>query len=511
MKTKSAPKPKSKARVTKKQNVLRKLLRSPRARAVSFAIVFAIVGTALLLLTRAVTVNRTFEAEYMTGATVVSDTTASAGKALYFATDSAASGAYDLNIGATQLTVRAKGVQCQGSPQVVVAIDGAQVQLATVSTSSWADYAVPVNIAKGSHSISVGFSGDKQVYKGKGSSVRCDRDLSVDRLTFTGDDGTTVPTPPLQPPTTSNMYWGGRVGYTDTGDAPWISSAWDRFESDAGKELSYMQFGQPFGSLDTNALNIIRARGAIPHVETLTRLPNGTSFSVTQLANGEADTYMNSFCTTAKNWSYPFVFRFLWEFNGPWQDTYYGTSNSYAYSRPADYVKAWQRFHNICDSVGATNISWNWTANWWKAGTSGVDPTPWWPGSQYVDIVGVDAYGDGYTFDQTMATSYLVLKNLAAGKMMYLETGLYEVGSGGSHVPPAGMTKAQWITDMFTKLPNYPDFKVLQWFNDTEAGRPSTQIETSPDATAAFRAGIANARYLPQAPSLAPLTKIPKP
>lgn len=485
-------------------------LKFSKRQLIVFAIIFGAIGAYIIFRSMAATVTlATHEAETLTqptGASIVSDASASGGKAILMTINGTANGTVSLSTAATQVSVKAKGTQCSGAPQIVIKVDGTTIQTASVSSSSWTDYTATTSLATGSHSVSVSFTNDFNAYKGKGNNLKCSRDLYVDKISFNG----VVPDP--EPPvtgTSGKMYWGGRIGYPDLADAPWSAAAWDRFETNAGKEISYLQFGQPFGNLDTNALNIIRARGAVPHVESLTRLPDGTSFTVTQIAQGQADAYMNSFCTKAKNYTYPFVFRFLWEFNGPWQDTYYGYSTSYAYSRPADYVAAWKRFHGICQQVGATNITWNWNPNWWTTGTSAVDPRPWWPGIDYVDMVGLNGYADGRTLNQIMEKTYPVLTSLSAGKPMYFETGSYEAGAGGSHVPPPGWTKAQWITDMFANLPNYPAFDVLQWFNDGEVGRPSEGIETSPEATAAFKAGIANDRYLPQAQSQPVFTKFP--
>lgn len=322
-----------------------------------------------------------------------------------------------------------------------------------------------------------------------------------------------TPTPTPTPTPSTGVYWGGRIGYPDLNpsDAPWSTAAIDRFEANAGKQISYLQFGQRFGAFDAAALTTVRNRGAIPHVEMMTKLPDGTSLTVTQIKDGAGDALFKAFCEKAKAWQYPFVFRWLWEFNGPWQDTYYGYNTTMAYSRPADYVAAWRRLHGIAQAVGATNMTWLWCPNWWRTGTSAKDPSPWWVGDAYVDMLGIDGYADGYTVTQIMEVTYPWIAQRLNGKPFYYETGCYEAGAAGSHVPPSGWSKAQWINDLFARLPSYPLISVLNWFNDQEAGRPSEAIETSPAAQAAFKAGIADARYLASAPAFPALTKFGAP
>ena len=54
-----------------------------------------------------------------------------------------------------KLTVRARGDQCSGAPQMVVSIDGAQRLSAAVSSTSFTDYAASFSLAAGTHSVVV--------------------------------------------------------------------------------------------------------------------------------------------------------------------------------------------------------------------------------------------------------------------------------------------------------------------------------------------------------------------
>jgi hypothetical protein len=328
------------------------------------------------------------------------------------------------------------------------------------------------------------------------------------RRTPTPTTDAPAPVPAPAPTPSGAAYWGGRLVYTINGvkkAAPWDSIAFDTFESHAGKQISYVQFGQPFCQIDTNLFTICRNRGAIPHLEQFCRLGDGTQLTVMQIAQGAADGPFRSMCDKVRAWGYPVVFRWMWEPNGPWMETLGGLT--YAHSRPDAYVAAWRRLHGIAQSAGATNMTWLWCPNWWRTGTSAKEPTPWWPGDVYVDAIGIDGYSDGYTLDKIMEFPYPWVTSKLNGKPFYFETGCIEAGvTGVSHPPPPGWSKAQWINDLFARLPNYPAIDVFQWFNDPAS---KTEIETSSEAQAAFRAGISDDRFLATAPQLPAMTKVP--
>jgi endoglucanase len=82
-----------------------------------------------------------------------------------------------IGTGAAQtLTVRARGDQCDGAPQMVVAVDGQNVLSAAVPSTSWADYQATVSIGAGTHTFAVSFTNDYL--------SGCDRNLRLDSLSL---------------------------------------------------------------------------------------------------------------------------------------------------------------------------------------------------------------------------------------------------------------------------------------------------------------------------------------
>jgi outer membrane biosynthesis protein TonB len=109
---------------------------------------------------------------------VYSYPSASSGKELAMFWTATVTGQVDLPAGATTLAVRARGDQCQGAPQMQVSIDGKVVSTSAVTSTTWTNVTIPVQLAAGTHAISVAFTNDH-------TATGCDRNLYLDQLTFT--------------------------------------------------------------------------------------------------------------------------------------------------------------------------------------------------------------------------------------------------------------------------------------------------------------------------------------
>jgi hypothetical protein len=290
----------------------------------------------------------------------------------------------------------------------------------------------------------------------------------------------TSPPAPAPPPPTASIRWGARMdgsAYGSEHDAPWEAPVWDRFESDAGKKVSLCAFGQPFGALDLNALRLVAARGATSLVET--------TFPTGEIVAGLKDAAIDNIAAQAVAFKGEVLLVPGWEMNGTW----------YAWSRKADYIAAWRHLADRLRAKGATNIKFVWAVN--GIYEPAADPAPYYPGTEFVDYVGIDAYNWGVgsakpyrwqtpaeVFDPTLTR----LAQIAPGKPVIInETGCTEHGGD----------KAAWITEFLgTYLPSRPQIVAFSWFNDVaDAAGMDWIVSTSPSALAAFKAGIASPYY----------------
>jgi hypothetical protein len=310
----------------------------------------------------------------------------------------------------------------------------------------------------------------------------------------------------------SPVYWGAYMEGDQTyrylyggswGNAPWDLSTWNRFEANAGKELSIVHYGQPppwEQLFNVHAANLVTSRGAIPLISV-----NSRDVSLADIASGRYDSSLAAWARAAGAWSKPFFLRWNHEMNGTWFPW-----GSQARQDPARFVSAWRHFHDLVEAAGATNVTWVWCPNHEWRGSTPYEEL--YPGDSYVDWTCLDGYNQessSATFSSIYRQSYDHLLRLAPAKpVMIGEIGSEEYGPG---------VKANWITDALTvQLPRFPHIKAVVWFNwrIQERGRWwNWPIESSAEARAAFALSVSSPSYLSRrmVPSLPPRTKVHPP
>ncbi len=304
-----------------------------------------------------------------------------------------------------------------------------------------------------------------------------------------------------------SVYWGAYVAGGQYGrtDAPWDSGALERFEANAGKKVSLVEWGQAWYECSSTCglrpfradlLEKIRRHGAIPVLSWDSKHersgPSDPEFSLSAIIGGRYDEFLRNWALGAKRWGHPFFLRFDWEMN----------TNSVPYSEhsngnsPGQFVQMWRHVHDVFTQVGARNATWVWCPNLDYA--TAVRPLrSLYPGDKYVDWTCLDGYNWGTnpadpkgwkSFDASFGPTYdAVTRSIAPSKpLMVGETGSSEYGG----------SKPAWITDMLTKqLPHkYRRVKAVAWFNKNVDGEDWI-IESSQAATAAFGRGIGLRRY----------------
>ena len=313
-----------------------------------------------------------------------------------------------------------------------------------------------------------------------------------------------------------HLYWGAIEEGADTydfyygpsgfwQDAPWgnTGNTMDRFDSNAGKKVSILSYGQPppwdQTTFYTGTMDIVWNRGAVP---LMTMSPGSASLS--DISGGTEDDAIRTWAASVKAYGKPFWLRFAWEMNGDW----------YAWGQqPAAYIAAWRHFHDVVVAAGATNVTWLWCPN------LDVGPNPlaaYYPGDAYVDWMGLDGYNKGSpstSFTSLYQSSYDQLVSLSSKPIAIAEVASLEYADG---------VKASWITDALgSALPTeFPQIKAFVWFNwrfyETDNGVTGYQpfpIESSASSQSAFHDGVGSSHYLaggsfPLPPAL---SKVPTP
>ena len=230
--------------------------------------------------------------------------------------------------------------------------------------------------------------------------------------------------------------------------------------------MYYSGWYVPFpASFATAAAN----EGAVPLVQMD---PDG--ISIAGIASGRYDGYLSAYAEAVRAYRHPVILSFGHEMNGYWY------SWGYRKTSPAAFVAAWRHIVRLFRELGAQNVTWLWTVNIINDTHGGSIPRPnqWWPGSSYVDWVGIDGYylKPSWKFAPLFGPTIGAVRALTSDPILIAETGA---------VPAAGQPAK--IADLFAGIRQYGLLGFV-WFDSTNSIGQDFSI-SSPAAIAAFRKG----------------------
>jgi hypothetical protein len=235
-------------------------------------------------------------------------------------------------------------------------------------------------------------------------------------------------------------------------------------------------------------------------VPMITWMPYGNGNPLVEIIQGEHDDWIKSEADKLKALNVQVLMRWGHEMNGnwyPWAGYVNGEggdadggdaatdAGGVPSSGPAKYVAAWRHVHDIFAAEGATNVVWVWCTN-----SNDVPDAPWnhwtlyYPGDDYVDWVGIDAYNWGNSSSCCIWTTFAGLltgspyQDYSAKKPIMLpETASAEVGGN----------KGAWITAMHQNLETeFRGIRAVVWFDINK--ETDWRIDSSPSSLAAYQA-----------------------
>jgi Glycosyl hydrolase family 26 len=142
--------------------------------------------------------------------------------------------------------------------------------------------------------------------------------------------------------------------------------------------------------------------------------------SLASIASGRYDSYWRSYANDVKAFGAQVILSLDHEMNGSWY------SWGYRNTPPATFVAAWRHVVTIFRDEGAKNVTWLWTVNVTDALDHHIlGPAPWWPGSSYVNWVGIDGYyyGLSETFASLFGPTIVDVRELTHDPIIIAETG----------------------------------------------------------------------------------------
>lgn len=186
----------------------------------------------------------------------------------------------------------------------------------------------------------------------------------------------------------------------------------------------------------------------------------GEGNMVYDVLNGKYDEFLLNYAQTVKDFGHPVLFRLGNEMNGDWCPY-----SSYNTSKDTLVFKEFYRYvHRFFTDAGADNVIWIWNPNGksfpdfeWN------DEVMYYPGDEYVDIVGLTAYNTGTYYPGENWTSFAVLYDpiYARSNTLYSQPLMITEFASSS----VGGDKNQWIRDMFDHIQSYPRIKAAVWWD----------------------------------------------
>lgn len=108
----------------------------------------------------------------------------------------------------TKLVVDTRAQSCEGSPNMLVQVDGQTIYDRTISQESWQAYSIPVNLQRGTYVVTIAFTNDfAKADPNDPQHITCDRNLFLDKLVFVGNDKMPTTSTVLQAEDTVRNNW----------------------------------------------------------------------------------------------------------------------------------------------------------------------------------------------------------------------------------------------------------------------------------------------------------------
>ncbi|OGO87015.1 MAG: hypothetical protein A2Y15_07550 [Clostridiales bacterium GWF2_36_10] len=191
---------------------------------------------------------------------------------------------------------------------------------------------------------------------------------------------------------------------------------------------------------------------------------NGDDFNLNNtfgILDGKFDNSIKKWAKGLKEFGHPVLLRCSNEMNTTWCK-YSGVQ---LMCDPDVYVRLWRHVYDIFKEEGVQNAIWIFNpfdndfppVNW-------NDMIAYYPGDEYVQMIGLTSYssGDYYQYED-FRTFKQCYEPLVAKNRKYFSEFPWVIGEFGCS--SVGGDKEQWIKDMFTYFPDYPEIKVAIWYS----------------------------------------------
>ena len=298
------------------------------------------------------------------------------------------------------------------------------------------------------------------------------------------------------------VYPGGRTGEEDD-ILPRDLAAYSRA---VGRNVAWVYFSNNWYASRAFPLATaqwIRDEGAIPYIRLMLRSSIETGkaeplFTLEAIIQGKFDSDLRAWARTAAAFKTPLMVEYGTEVNGSWFPWNAEWNKKEA---GADlFQKAYQHIIDLMRQEGANNILWGFHVDAYD------DPnTPWnrlelyYPGDDYIDFLGISAYGvqspqdsSWASFTEAMDNVIPRLKTLAPQKPVF-------VVEFGSSLHPR-LRASDWADEALSQMlaGRWPSVRGFSWWNETwqndtnRAHDSDFRVQSVPGLAEVFRKHLAS-------------------
>jgi hypothetical protein len=328
-------------------------------------------------------------------------------------------------------------------------------------------------------------------------------------------------------------YTGAFMDFGDLEDEVALETIED-FEKMVGKHQAIIASSSYWGeqSFPTANLNLIWRHGSLPLLfwspwdKPYEQNRGPDRFSLLEIIAGKWDAYIDQWADAARAFGHPMIVVFGVEMNGewfPWSGIFYGADqwdfDKKNWRGPEQFKAAYRHVVDRVRARGASNIQWMFHTNNYSSPLNTWNFAPsYYPGSDYVDWLGMSVYGQQFKdepnpdISSLMDWPYKEMCGLDPDKPVMIAE--WATGEFPYNVNEPGLRKPEWIKqglELFRT--RYPRIKAAVYWHERwqnlDQSYSNLRVNSSPESLKAYREGVAHPDWLGD-PILRPLTSAPK-
>lgn len=311
-------------------------------------------------------------------------------------------------------------------------------------------------------------------------------------------------------------YTGAFIDFGEAEDAVALETI-EGFEEMVGKHQAIIASSSYWGeqSFPTANLKMIWRHGSLPLVfwspwdRPYEQHKGPDRFSLNAILAGTWNRYIDDWADAARAFGKPMIVSFGDEMNGdwfPWSGAYYGGAKAILgrpneWEGPEFFKRAFRYVVERVRARGARNIQWLFQTNNYSLPVDKWNSAPaYYPGSDCVDWLGMSVYGQQFADEPW--SNFLPLIDWPYQEMAAIDPKKpIMIAEWAAGEFPGSGDKAKWIDEAFevmrTRLPRVKAavYWHERWQNDDQT-YSNLHINSSPEALAAYRKGVADPYWL---------------